>query len=124
MIATDEDALICDLAEVYHIFDYESLPIDMVATFSLGLRADSRIKQKMRGDKIPLDIKLLSLILDDLSMLIWSRSKDGAKGINRPVSVYQQLTSDFEKQDHIDSFRTPSDFEEERQRIINRAKGG
>ena len=38
MIKTDEDALICDLAETYQIYDYKSLPAYMVATFSVGLR--------------------------------------------------------------------------------------
>ena len=33
MIKTDEDALICDLAETYQIYDYKSLPAYMVATF-------------------------------------------------------------------------------------------
>ena len=35
MIKTDEDALICDLAETYQIYDYKSLPAYMVATFSV-----------------------------------------------------------------------------------------
>ena len=30
MIKTDEDALICDLAETYQIYDYKSLPAYMV----------------------------------------------------------------------------------------------
>ena len=47
MIKTDEDALICDLAETYQIYDYKSLPAYMVATFSVGLRENSRIKMKL-----------------------------------------------------------------------------
>lgn len=44
MIQTDEDALICDLAETYQIYDYRQLPAYQVAVFSYGLRDDSRIK--------------------------------------------------------------------------------
>ena len=49
MLNLDKDALLCDLAETYHIYDYKSLPCKMVATFSCGLRADSRIKMKIAG---------------------------------------------------------------------------
>lgn len=43
MINTDEDALICDFAETYHIYDYRSLPLHMAGIFACGLRPDSRI---------------------------------------------------------------------------------
>ena len=49
MIEFDEDALICDLAETYHIFDYRSLPVQLVATLSVGLRDNSRIKMRAAG---------------------------------------------------------------------------
>ena len=49
MVKTDKDAWMCDLAETYHIYDYESLPLSKVAIFSVGLRANSRIKMKMQG---------------------------------------------------------------------------
>ena len=35
MIKTDEDALICDLAETYRIYDYKQLPAYQVAVFHL-----------------------------------------------------------------------------------------
>ena len=34
-IGTDEDALICDLAETYGIYNYRQLPADRVAVFVL-----------------------------------------------------------------------------------------
>ncbi len=34
MIAVDEDALVCDLAETYGIYDYRQLPITRVAVFA------------------------------------------------------------------------------------------
>ena len=53
MIQTDEDALICDLAETYGIFDYRQLPADQVAVFAFGLRDDSRIKLAMTNSNSP-----------------------------------------------------------------------
>lgn len=38
-----EEALICDLAETYHILDYKQLPLRTVAVLASGLRQDARI---------------------------------------------------------------------------------
>lgn len=48
MIATDEDALICDLAETYHVFDYRGLPLKTAAALASGLRNDARIFEIIR----------------------------------------------------------------------------
>lgn len=48
MILTDEDALICDLAETYHVLDYRSLPLLTAATLASGLRSDARIFEAIR----------------------------------------------------------------------------
>ena len=71
MIAEDEDALVCDLAEVYHIYDYHSVPVRLLGTLCSGLGADSRIKMKMSGVKAPSDIIVLSLIADELMDIRW-----------------------------------------------------
>ena len=49
MLATDEDALICDFAETYHILDYRALPVKQRAVLASGLRENSRIKMKLAG---------------------------------------------------------------------------
>lgn len=67
MIMLDEDALICDLAETYHIYDYKSLPIDTVAILSSGLRNESRIRQKIRGFKEADSTIILAKIYDVLT---------------------------------------------------------
>lgn len=41
----DEDALICDLAQVYGVLDHEKLPPWKTAVLAKGLPATSRIKQ-------------------------------------------------------------------------------
>lgn len=48
MILTDEDALICDLAETYNVLDYRALPVRTTAALASGLRADARIFESLR----------------------------------------------------------------------------
>lgn len=125
MIALDEDALECDLAEYYHIYDMRSLPANKVATFSVGLRENSRIKLKLAGNKYPLDTLLIAAAVDRLSTLIWMQTKDGRKGVNRPESLLAKLVEKKEEKDkEIVSFDNPEDFEAAMQRINQRIKEG
>ena len=119
MIDIDEDALICDLAETYHVYDYKQLPLTTVAVFAYGLKDDSRIKQALSDQVAPVDRVLLAGIVDRLSMLLWIQSKDGQKGVNRPVP----LTDFFikkEKEDTRDfmTFESPEDYENYRKRLF------
>lgn len=93
MMNTDQDALVCDLAETYGIFDMRKLPAVTVATLAAGLRDDSRIKLKVAGENYPLDTMLLAAIADRLSIMIWARTKDGEKGRNRPKMISDILSS-------------------------------
>ena len=71
MLEADEDALICDLAETYGIFDYESLPVKLVATLAVGLRGDSRIKMKISGAVLSQRDLILSQIADYAALNVW-----------------------------------------------------
>lgn len=44
-MALDEEALICDLAQVYGVLDHEQLPPWKLAVLTKGLPPTSRIKQ-------------------------------------------------------------------------------
>lgn len=70
MIALDEDALICDFAETYHIYDYMSLPATLAGTLAAGLRENSRIRLRMTDRKAPINTILLAGIIDRLSVLL------------------------------------------------------
>lgn len=118
MIAIDEDALICDLAEVYHIYDYRSLPVHLVATFSAGLRENSRIQRKMRGDKLTYTDAILAQIYDRIGTLFWMLYSDGDY---TPPSLFDMLNGDVRPEKEAFGFDTPEEFEEARMRII---KGG
>ena len=115
MIKIDENALICDLAETYHIFDYRQLPPSKVAIFCIGLRDDSRIKIKLSGAKVSPEILLLSGIIDRLNLLLWTKTKDAEKGLNKPKSILDQL---YNKESEVSAFTSGKEFEEKRQRII------
>lgn len=123
MIRTDEDALICDLAETYHIYDYKQLPATLVAVFSFGLPESSRIKLKMSGQLVPLETMLLAGISDTVSMLLWINSKDGQKGVNRPSSTVSALTNQSNKNESV-AFNSGEDFERVRNKLLAQIAGG
>ena len=121
MFATDKDALICDLAETYHIYNYKSLPASMVATLAVGLREDSRIKMKLNNMRHSFDTMLMALLVDRMSLLVWLNTKDGATGTNRPASIFEQLILK-EKENNIEGFDSSEDFEEEREKLLKRGE--
>lgn len=86
-IQTDEDALLCDLAETYHIYSTEGLSVSYLAALVVGLRNDSRIKMKMSGMEIPVDTFLLATMVDHLAFLCWTKTADAEKNKNRPKSI-------------------------------------
>ena len=116
MISLDEDALVCDLAETYQIYDYKQLPPTKVAVFSLGLRDDSRIKMKISGQSVPFDTLLLAGIHDKLSTLVWFQTADGQKGRNRPTMLTNLLLKKEQESD-VEAFHSGEEFEKARKRL-------
>ena len=124
MIATDEAALECDLAETYHIYDYRALTPDRVALFSIGLRDNSRIKMSLSGEELNLERALLAGIYDNTKILSWLNSSDGAEGINRPESIFKSLLKDEEDDSEILSFESKEEFWEAWNSIAGGEKDG
>lgn len=126
MISIDEDALVCDLAETYQIYDYKQLPLNEVAVFAYGLRDDSRIKQIMSDQIVPLETTLLASIVDRLSLSLWLQTKDGQKGVNRPASIADQLIkrdkSENDGKDYL-VFESGEDFENYRKALLAKTGG-
>lgn len=124
MIQIDEDSLICDLAETYGIFDYRQLPANQVAVFAFGLKDDSRIKLAISNSKVSFDTLLLASVLDRLSALVWFKTTDGQKGINKPIMIAQELTGRTKaKESNEMIFDSGEDFEEYRQQILEKIGG-
>lgn len=93
---TDEDLIICDLAETYHVLDYKSLPPTLVATLVAGLRDDSRLKLKAAKVKAPLNTILLASIIDRIS---------GDEKMKLTNSL-------FEKEEYHFNYKSIKDFKE------------
>jgi hypothetical protein len=121
MLELDEDALVCDLAETYGIYNYRSLPATLVATFSIGLRENSRIKLKIADSKVDSEHMFLAAIVDRLSMLIWMQSEDGRNNTNRPKSILADLLGTTNETKY-DTFQTGEDFHKAWNDNIKRAQ--
>lgn len=69
MLHTDRDALLCDLAETYHVYDFGALPVLTLAALSVGLRDDSRIKMLLSGRRYISPLLLQAEIADGLTLI-------------------------------------------------------
>lgn len=114
MINADEDTLICDFAETYHVFDYKALPLRLAAILAAGLSDCSRIKVKLSGAKTDIKTMLLAAAADGARMAAWLNSSDGATGANRPMSLLEAIVN---PQDSEEGFDSGNDFEAWKRKI-------
>lgn len=120
MLKVDRTAVICDLAETYHIFNYRQLPATTVATLACGLKADSRIKTTMAGVKVsPPNSLLYALIVDELRSLRWGLMGDKK---HMPVFVTEMMANGLPEKE-TRGFNTAEEFERKRREIIERING-
>ena len=119
MIALDEDALICDFAETYHIYSIYDLPVLYVATLACGLRHNSRIMMAYCGLKIDLYSLLLAHIADNTAINVYLKTKDAEKGINPPKRFVNVLLGNDKEEEQVKGFESGDDFEKEWERINN-----
>ena len=124
MLHEDETAVICDLAETYHVLDYRVLPLKTVAALASGLRENSRIRMKLSGLRVSTDTMLAAATVDRLSMLVWARTKDGENNRNKPESILDKLTADTTKSDEeYIAFDSPEEYMQARKEILSREGG-
>lgn len=119
MLNTDEDAIICDFAETYHIFNYKGLSVQEAATLCLGLRDNSRLKMKIAGLNVETETLLLASMVDRLAILIWMQTEDGHNNRNFPKSIVQSLTGATNKDSDVMTFDSAEDFEEYRRKLLS-----
>lgn len=117
MISLDEEALVCDFAEYYRIYDYRELAPTRAALLAVGLRDSSRIKKRISGQDVSTDTMLLMAIYDRVSWLAWAKTEDGQKGRNRPASLVAAV---LKEPNDIQGFTSGKDFLNERNRILKR----
>ena len=114
MLGTDRDALICDLAETYNIYDLNSVPLMLLATLSAGLHDDSRIKMKLNNlSEVPAVYTLVH-IADALTILLGALANEK----NTPALYYDMMTGK-RKVEHIRGFNSIEDFNAAREKIIH-----
>ena len=101
MLNTDEEALVCDFAETYRIYNYKEIPC----------------KMKLAGVKVTLEDMLLASIADHTKLLTWMQTEDARKGRNRPKMILPRLLGEERK---IISFETGEEFEEEWKRLTEK----
>lgn len=118
MLATDEDSLICDLAETYQVYNYRELPLDLLATLSFGLRDNSRIKMRLANTKVTTDTLLNAAQVDALNTLVWFKTKGAETGEGRPKSMVSTLLGETTSASDLMEFTSIEDFEAARQKAI------
>ena len=98
------------MAQFYHILDYKGLPVSTLAALVAGLPEESRIKTRLNGrNGKSLTELLLAVIADGIKMLVWMQSEDGARGQNRPKSIYEELIGDQQDPD-VNVYDSPEEF--------------
>lgn len=118
-IKKDENALICDFAEYYHIYDYKRLPARYAGILAHGLRAGSRCVMSVTGQTINPDSLLLATISDELQIVMYQqRAIAGSKHNPKPRLVTDQIKQDAQKNQKCESFDSPEEFKRQREQII------
>ena len=107
MIRDDEDALICDFAETYHIYDYRSLPASLAATLAAGLRDTSRIATNTTEAKASTANTILAIIADHLAAIRHILGDDTE--IPSVTGALYQLDQE-EPTDKVNAYDSGSDF--------------
>lgn len=127
MIIFDEDALICDMAETYGVFDLYALPAQLAATLAVGLRDDSRIKIKMSGMKMDFQKYILAALFDKVNWLCWTKTKEAQHGTHVPESILDLLLQTGSGTDNAEDlmiFDSPEAFEKARRDLLGETQDG
>lgn len=114
MLSEDRDAVICDLAETYHILDYKSVPAQTLAILCAGLRDDSRIKLHMAGFNHVPDVFTNTHISDELTLIRYFLT-----GSQKDPPLYQDIMRGKRKQNNTVGYSSPEEFLEARKRLLH-----
>ena len=99
------------------MLDYKALPVHLTAALFAGLKADSRIKMRLSGMTVPLDLVLSAAAVDRLSLLVWAQSEDAEKGRNRPDSLVSELLGEGKRGGDICAFSSGDEFDAARKKM-------
>lgn len=108
----------CDLAEVYHVYDFRELPLLTAARLARGLPADCRAWRKIRGEELRFGERLAVLAFDVLTQIRFYAARAAGYKVPFPKALYSELTG-AKTEKGADGFDSAEDFERERQRIMS-----
>lgn len=117
-IHNDENALICDYAEYYHVYDFRRLPARYAAILASGLRAESRSVMAMSSQTIRPNTQLLINLVDELQIVMYQqRAVAGSKHNPKPTLIMDKIKEQQTKKKN-EAFDTPEEFWKARERIL------
>ena len=117
---TDADALTCDMAETYSVYNMRALPVFTAATLACGLRDDSRVKRHLFDVKVPLELQLQIGIFDLLRWIQWSKTKSAETGDDYPEPLLAKVLGiDKDQTDQtVTAFDSAEEFEKRRKELL------
>lgn len=113
-----KDALICDFAQYYHIYDLYSMDVQTAAILACGLPPESRTMRQISDQKYDVDTLLRMRILDTLRYIEYAYlSTHSKRKPQKPESIFRLMTNQKDDKD-IKAFQSTQEFEAERERIL------
>lgn len=125
MWVSHHDALICDFAEYYRIYDLRSYEIGYIATLACGLPPQSRTMMALNNQKYGIDTILTASIVDTLTSIQWMFSKAAKDNPhNHPERVLDYLLGKVDKEENrVASYSSGEEFERARKAILGVQNG-
>lgn len=119
MIDSDEDALYCDMAQYYHIYDLQALPLPAIARLAAGLPYDSRSYRKIVGVGLfSEETMLLARLYDELQifMRLFVEAHSGKRSgkYESLWEMYKDSIKVKEKKNDTKAFSSIEEFERAR----------
>ena len=95
----------------------KNLSPQQISLFLFGLRDESRLKMKLANRKVSDQKILLSIIADNLNLLLWSKTKDGQRNRHRPKSIFNTFIN-IEQKEEYKVFYDSHEFMKERESLM------
>lgn len=119
-----KDALICDFAQYYHIYDLDSVNLQTAAILACGLPPDSRTLRQMTGQKFSAEMVIQMRILDTVRFFQYAYiSSHSKRKVPKPQSIFEIL-NEKKEENPIRGFKTKEAFEAARERILKEYNHG
>lgn len=116
--------MICDLAEVYRIYDYRGVPGRLLGTLVAGLGVDSRVYQKMAGQTVPTNVLMDAMIVDELRHIAYVVRRIGGDDTQDPPESLAATLVEATRTKEERTFMTPEDFHRVRGAILEKTRNG